>query len=190
MERYRHISYCALVALGIHRKYNGDMSFLQENIILLRWFKGALQKRCFAPSFTPYIEKLISLTNNNMSTSSMKCKLEAFYKFSEPEKVVLRDYFRFYSAIEELRLSGINHFNLSASRLKAELASFTSVGIFTEKNAFRNFFSPGGILLSPARLIIVGVNDTILGAFSKQRFELISEAGNNILWSLYSKGGA
>lgn len=186
MERYRHIAFCALISLGIHNKEHGKTSFLQENIYILRWLKAARDKKCFPPVFIPYLEKLSELVCQQMSTTSMRKKLEAFYHFSSPTSVVQNEYYRFKIVQEELSLAGYPWYNLTTRDLKKKLNDFSGQGIFTEKKAFSCAFTPQGKLTVPLRMIIPVMDEVIKKTFTRHSFKLTVASDNNLLWTLTS----
>lgn len=184
MERYRHIAFCALVSLGIHNKEHGKISSLQENIYILRWLKAARDKKCFPPVFISYLEKLSELACQQMSTASMRKKLEAFYNFSSPDSVAQSEYYRFKIVQTELNLAGYPWYNLTANDLKKKLNDFSGQGIFTEKNAFSCAFTLQGKLSIPLRMIIPVMDEVIKNTFARHSFKLTAESNNNLLWTL------
>ena len=184
MEKYRHIAFCALVSLGIHKKYHGINSFLQENIYILRWLNTAKREKRFSQTHIPYLDKLVELTNQHMSTSSMKKKLESFYHLPLPEHIAQSEYYQFSMAQESLKISGYPWFNLSTHELKKKLNSFSGQGIFTEKHAFNFAFPLQDKMTAPLRMIIPSMNNTIKKIFSFHNFKITPEKSNPLLWVL------
>ena len=184
MEKYRHIAFCALASLGIHKKYHGFNSFLQENIYILRWLNTARNEKRFSQDFTPYLNKLIELTRQQIATTSIRKKLDAFWSLSEEENINQIDYFRLKSVRNTLESAGYPWFNLVAQELKQKLNNYTGKGIFTEWHAYNCAFSPQGKLVTPVRLIVPNMDNIIQGVFIQQNFQLIRENKNKLLWTL------
>lgn len=186
MEKYRHIAFCALVSLGMHAREHACKSYIHENIYILRWLTTARQKKRFSPAFSPYLDKLMDLTRQQMSTVSMKKKLESFYAFSLPESVEKTEFYRFRLTIEQLDASGYHWFNLAASDLNKKILNYKGKGIFTEKSAFSCSFSNDGKQVAPVRMIIIKMDDEIINEFLRNNFTVTCENNSNILWSALS----
>ena len=184
MEKYQHIAFCALVSLGIHSRDNGSDSFIQENIFILRWLTTAKKNKCFSPVFDSYLEKLTDLTRQQISTTSMKRKLESFYQFSSLEHVAQTDYYRLQQARQELNNAGYRWFNLSASELQKKLGHLNEAGIFTEKTAFSLTFTTLGKQIAPLRMIVPRMDSAIVDIFSRNNFQINGKEKNNLLWML------
>ncbi|EIY4985241.1 DUF2913 family protein [Enterobacter hormaechei] len=184
MEKYRHIAFCALASLGIHKKYYGFNSFLQENIYILRWLNAARNEKRFSQDFTPYLNKLIELTRQQIATTSMRKKLDDYWYLSAQENINQIDYFRLKSVQNTLENAGYPWFNLAAKELKQKLNEYTGKGIFTEWHALNCAFSLQGKLVTPVRMIVPNMDDIIQNIFFQENFLLTRENNNKLLWTL------
>ena len=72
-----HLAWCALVALALARKEQGELSPAQENLFLTRWLATALKQRRFPRDVTPDIEWLLNQGSQapfRIDTSAMNIK--------------------------------------------------------------------------------------------------------------------
>lgn len=89
-----HLAWCALVALALARKEQGELSPAQENLFLTRWLATALKQRRFPRDVTPDIEWLLNQGRLLGVRAKLADKLDYVWRSCSGELTEQNDMFR------------------------------------------------------------------------------------------------
>lgn len=108
-----HLAWCALVALALARKEQGELSPAQENLFLTRWLATALKQRRFPRDVTPDIEWLLKQGRQLGVSAQLAGKLDYVWRACTGELSEQNDMFRLTCALETAKDMGWDYRVLS-----------------------------------------------------------------------------
>ncbi|HED1713894.1 TPA: DUF2913 family protein [Klebsiella variicola subsp. variicola] len=158
-HRTGHLAWCALVALALARKEQGELSPAQENLFLTRWLATALKQRRFPRDITPDIEWLLKQGRQLGVSAQLAGKLDYVWRSCTGELSEQNDMFRLTYALETAKDMGWDYRVLSDrewSGRYAEVLNPRVNGIYLSRTNIDAAFDNNGQQINPLSARLTG----------------------------------
>ena len=178
-----HLAWCALVALALARKEQGELSPAQENLFLTRWLAAALKQRRFSRDVTPDIEWMLKQGRQLGVRANLASKLDYVWRSCTGELTEQNDMFRLTYALETAKDMGWNYRVMSdrewAGRYAVVLNSGVN-GVYLLRTNLDAAFDDNGQQTNPLTVRLTGNVAGIMKLLNRCGWQAEPESGASL----------